>query len=114
MKALLSLISQEARCPGSVDKILLMQQIQSWLEQRSAAEASLPAARLRAVPDREHPHRVETSGRNDGASPEALAQLLTWYTGTLARWRRSLRSHRPLADIPPADRPRVRQLLINN
>lgn len=75
-----SLLQQEALHPGTIDKVILVQQIQSLLSQGIA----LPA------------------------------DLLSWYTGILDRWRRSLRSPRPLADVPPVDRPRIRALMNND
>lgn len=71
-------LTQEARHPGTIDKVLTIQTIRHLL-------------------------------LTDPARPPA--RLLAWYTGTLARWRRSLASYRPLADIPPAERPRIRALL---
>lgn len=40
--------------------------------------------------------------------------LLHWYAATLSHWRRSLRAYRPLADVAPADRPRIRRLLLTD
>ena len=71
-------LTQEARQPGTIDKVLQAQRI----------------------------HRLISGGTRD-----LPPRLLSWYAGTLTRWRRSLRAYRPLADVPPADRPRIRLLL---
>ena len=74
-----TLLQQETRHPGTVDKVILVQQIQTLLHQG----ISLPM------------------------------DILTWYTGTLDRWRKSLRAPRPLADVLPSDRHRIRTLINN-
>lgn len=81
------IIQEESRHPGTVDKILLVQQIQHLLQ--------------------------ETPSVGTLMLTQETAAILRWYTGTIDRWRRSLRSHRPLADVHPVDRPRVRALLNN-
>ena len=88
------LLKQEALHPGTVDKILLCQQIQALLMKENKKSLSSRSN----VPAR-------------GECPDPRSVVIAWYTGTLDRWRRSLRSPRPLAEIHPADRPRILSLI---
>ena len=112
------LLKQEALHPGTVDKILLCQQIQALLmkenkkslSSRSSIHASEPVSSrssLSAVESESSRSNVPTRG--EGPDPRSV--VIAWYTGTLDRWRRSLRSPRPLAEIHPADRPRILSLI---
>ena len=86
IQAIQQALRQEALHPGTIDKIDLIQQIHHLLQ----------------------PDTTTNTTTNTTKIP---SHILTWYAATLDRWRRSLRAYRPLADVPPADRPRIRRLL---
>ena len=100
------LLKQEALHPGTVDKILLCQQIQVLLmkENKNSLSSRSSLSAVESVSSRSNvPARGECS--------DSRSVVIAWYTGTLDRWRRSLRSLRPLAEIHPADRPRILSLI---
>ena len=112
------LLKQEALHPGTVDKILLCQQIQALLMKENKnsepSRGSVPA--VKSLSSRSPGPALESeSSRSNvparGESPDPRSVVIAWYTGTLDRWRRSLRSPRPLAEIHPADRPRILSLI---
>ena len=112
------LLKQEALHPGTVDKILLCQQIQALLMKENkkslSSRSSIPASE--PVSSRSSLSAVESeSSRSNvparGECSNSRSVVIAWYTGTLDRWRRSLRSPRPLAEIHPADRPRILSLI---
>lgn len=82
IQAIQQALRQEALHPGTIDKIDLIQQIHHLLQPDTTTNTT-------KIP----------------------SYILTCYAATLDRWRRSLRAYRPLADVPPADRPRIRLLL---
>ena len=125
---ILQLLHEEALHPGTVDKILLCQQIQALLmkenknSEPSRSSLSAPEPSRGSVPAVESlssrspgPALESESSRSNvparGESPDPRSVVIAWYTGTLDRWRRSLRSPRPLAEIHPADRPRILSLI---
>ena len=125
---ILQLLHEEALHPGTVDKILLCQQIQTLLRNelknsepsRSSLSAPEPSRSsgpaVESLSSRNLGPAVESeSSRSNvparGESPDPRSVVIAWYTGTLDRWRRSLRSPRPLAEIHPADRPRILSLI---
>ena len=112
------LLKQEALHPGTVDKILLCQQIQDLLMKENkkslSSRSSIPASE--SISSRSSLSAVESvSSRSNvparGECSDSRSVVIAWYTGTLDRWRRSLRSPRPLAEIHPADRPRILSLI---
>ena len=112
------LLKQEALHPGTVDKILLCQQIQALLMKENkkslSSRSSIPASE--SISSRSSHSAVESvSSRSNvparGECSNSRSVVIAWYTGTLDRWRRSLRSPRPLAEIHPADRPRILSLI---
>ena len=112
------LLKQEALHPGTVDKILLCQQIQALLMKENkkslSSRSSIPASE--SISSRSSLSAVESvSSRSNvparGECSNSRSVVIAWYTGTLDRWRRSLRSPRPLAEIHPADRPRILSLI---
>ena len=100
------LLKQEALHPGTVDKILLCQQIQALLMKENKRSLSSRSS-LSAVESESSRSNVPARGE----CPDPRSVVIAWYTGTLDRWRRSLRSPRPLAEIHPADRPRILALI---
>ena len=100
------LLKQEALHPGTVDKILLCQQIQALLMKENKRSLSSRSS-LSAVESESSRSNVPARGE----CPDPRSVVIAWYTGTLDRWRRSLRSPRPLAEIHPADRPRILSLI---
>ena len=112
------LLKQEALHPGTVDKILLCQQIQDLLMKENkrslSSRSSIPASE--SISSRSSLSAVESvSSRSNvparGECSDSRSVVIAWYTGTLDRWRRSLRSPRPLAEIHPSDRPRILSLI---
>ena len=102
------LLKQEALHPGTVDKILLCQQIQALLmkenKKSDPSHGSVPVVESVSV-------RSNVPARGECPDSDSRSVVIAWYTGTLDRWRRSLRSPRPLAEIHPADRPRILSLI---
>ena len=115
---ILQLLHEEALHPGTVDKILLCQQIQALLmkENKNSEPSRGSVQAVESLSSRSPGPALESeSSRSNvparGSCPDPRSVVIAWYTGTLDRWRRSLRSPRPLAEIHPADRPRILSLI---
>lgn len=112
LQAIQQALRQEALHPGTIDKVDLIQQIHHLLQTSSSPTPTADAPGC--VPTTEfltpNPHTL--SPETDIPTTQRIPRhILLWYAATLDRWRRSLRAYRPLADVSPADRPRIRRLL---